>query len=71
MKVIKFSSVFIYSVIAAVFTVNLVNFCLIWSWIYLIKSLQLEKILIFNAQWDTFDVDCLHVCVSVCMCIHT
>lgn len=71
MDEIVFSSVFTYSMTADVFAVNLVHFCFIWSYIYLSKSLELEKTWIFSARRDTFDVDCLHVCVSVSMCIHT
>lgn len=56
---------------AALFPVNPAHFFFIWSCIYLIKSLPLEKIWVFSVRWDTFDVDCLHVCVSVSMCTHT
>lgn len=56
---------------AALFTVNVASFCLIWSWISLIKSLQLEQILIFNALWDALNADHLCVCVSVCVRVHT
>lgn len=47
------------------------NFCLIWSKIYLIKSLQLEKALAFSAKKYTFYVARSHVCVRVHMCAHT